>query len=55
MRLNLLKWIKNGVKIGTGLGLYIVKSTLGEYKNSEIRILPVNDGFCIEIKIKNGI
>lgn len=46
---------KNGVKIGTGLGLYIVKSTLGEYKNSEIRILPVNDGFCIEIKIKNGI
>lgn len=46
---------KNGVKIGTGLGLYIVKSTLGEYKNSEIHILHVNDGFGIEIKLKNGI
>ena len=27
---------KNGEKIGTGLGLYITKATVNEYKNSSI-------------------
>ena len=46
---------KNGVKIGTGLGLYIVKSTLDEFKDGEVRVVPVSEGFCVEIKIKNNV
>lgn len=45
---------KDGNKSGTGLGLYIVKSTLAEYKGSSISlILPYDNGFGIQIKLKN--
>lgn len=30
---------KNGEKIGTGLGLYIVKATINEYKGSSVQVL----------------
>lgn len=46
---------KNGIKIGTGLGLYIVKSTLDGFKDGEVHVVPVSEGFCIEIKIKNNV
>lgn len=46
---------KNGEKIGTGLGLYITKATVNEYKNSSIQILPQLEGFGIKITFKNLI
>ena len=46
---------KNGEKIGTGLGLYITKATVNEYKNSSIQILPQVEGFGIKITFKNLI
>lgn len=46
---------KKGEKIGTGLGLYITKATVNEYKNSSIRILPQLEGFGIKITFKNNI
>ena len=45
---------KNGTKIGTGLGLYIVKSTVEEFKDGEVHVLPASEGFSIEIKLKNN-
>lgn len=45
---------KNGMKIGTGLGLYIVKSTIDGFKDGEVHVLPVSEGFCIEVKFKNN-
>lgn len=44
---------KNGEKIGTGLGLYIVKSTINEYKGSSIQVLPVSRGGAVRIKFLN--
>lgn len=44
---------KKGEKIGTGLGLYITKATVNEYKNSSIQILPQLEGFGIKITFKN--
>lgn len=41
-----------GEKTGTGLGLYITKATVNEYKNSSIRILPQLEGFGIKITFK---
>lgn len=46
---------KKGEKIGTGLGLYITKATVNEYKNSSIQILPQLEGFGIKITFKNLI
>ncbi len=46
---------KNGEKIGTGLGLYITKATVNEYKNSSIQILPQLEGFGIKITFKKLI
>ena len=44
---------KNGEKIGTGLGLYIVKATINEYKGSSVQVLYQPDGFAIKIMFKN--
>ena len=43
---------KNGEKIGTGLGLYIVKATINEYKGSFVQVLYQPDGFAIKIMFK---
>ena len=46
---------KEGNKTGTGLGLYIAKSTLSEYKDSSISIYqPKEQGFgiCITLRMK---
>ena len=40
-----------GEKVGTGLGLYIVKATINEYKGSSIQVLPSSEGFAIRIKL----
>lgn len=45
---------KNGNKIGTGLGLYIARTTLSDYKGSSISIIPcrsVGFGLCIKLKM----
>lgn len=41
-----------GNKIGTGLGLYIVKSIIEEYNNSSISIIRVDDGLALKITFK---
>lgn len=43
---------KNGEKIGTGLGLYIVKATINEYKGSSVQVLYRKEGFAIKIMFK---
>ena len=43
---------KNGEKIGTGLGLYIVKATINEYKGSSVQVLYQPNGFAIKIMFK---
>ena len=44
-----------GKQIGTGLGLYIVKSIISEYNNSAIRIVrDIEDGFAIQITFKKA-
>lgn len=43
---------KKGDTIGTGLGLYIVKSIIEEYNNSSISILGVKDGLKHKITFK---
>ena len=43
---------KNGEKIGTGLGLYIVKATINEYKGSSVQVLYQTEGFAIKIMFK---
>ncbi len=40
---------KRGKIIGTGLGLYIVKSVVEEYNNSTITIENFNDGFSVKL------
>lgn len=40
---------KKGNKIGTGLGLYIVKSIIDEYNDASISILKLSDGFSLKI------
>jgi signal transduction histidine kinase len=45
---------KNGNIIGTGLGLYIVKTTLSEYKDSSISYdRDISNGFGMRIALKN--
>lgn len=47
------KYDKDGNKIGTGLGLYITKTTLSEYKGSAITVMtPRTMGFGLEIILK---
>ena len=29
--------------------------TLDEFKDGEVRVVPVSEGFCVEIKIKNNV
>lgn len=41
-----------GNKIGTGLGLYIVKSIIEEYNNSSILIINIQDGLTFKIIFK---
>lgn len=48
------KYDKDGHKIGTGLGLYIAKTTINEYKDWSISILPdMQNGFGLCIKLKS--
>ncbi len=41
-----------GNQIGTGLGLYIVKSIIEEYNNSSISIIKIEDGLTFKITFK---
>ncbi|MDY0103352.1 MAG: ATP-binding protein [Lentimicrobium sp.] len=41
-----------GNKIGTGLGLYIVKSIIEEYNNSSISIIKIDEGLTFKITFK---
>jgi signal transduction histidine kinase len=41
-----------GNQIGTGLGLYIVKSIIEEYNNSSISIIKIDDGLTFKITFK---
>lgn len=41
-----------GNKIGTGLGLYIVRSIIEEYNNSTISIIKIEDGLTFKITFK---
>ncbi|WP_308992741.1 sensor histidine kinase [Mariniflexile litorale] len=43
---------KKGDTIGTGLGLYIVKSIIEEYNNSSISIIGIKEGLKHKIKFK---
>lgn len=42
---------KKGNKIGTGMGLYIVKLVMADYNGAGIKILPISDGFSINISL----
>lgn len=47
------KYDKGGNKIGTGLGLYITKATLAEYKGSSISVMvPRTEGFGLRVRLK---
>lgn len=47
------KYDKDGNKIGTGLGLYITKATLAEYRGSAISVVtPRANGFALRISLK---
>lgn len=47
------KYDKDGNKIGTGLGLYITKATLAEYKGSSISVMtPRAEGFGLRVRLK---
>lgn len=41
-----------GNKVGTGLGLYIVKSIIEEYNNSSISIIKIDNGLTFKITFK---
>lgn len=43
-----------GNKIGTGLGLYIVKSIIEEYNNSSISIIKIDGGLTFKITFKSS-
>lgn len=44
---------KKGNKVGTGLGLYIVKSIIEEYNNSSISIIKIVNGLTFKITFKS--
>ena len=43
---------KNGNKIGTGMGLYIVKGIISSYPDADVSIMQVPKGFGIKVIIK---
>lgn len=43
---------KEGTIIGTGLGLYIVRSIIEEYNNSAISIIAIENGLSLKITFK---
>ncbi len=43
---------KNGQKIGTGMGLYIAKGIVDEYKDASINITKIDSGFGIRVIFK---
>ena len=43
---------KHGNSIGTGLGLYLVKTTIDEYNHSDMNIKPTENGFSVEVIFK---
>lgn len=43
---------KTGTVIGTGLGLYIVRSIIEEYNNSRISIIEIENGLSLKITFK---
>jgi signal transduction histidine kinase len=45
---------KHGNQTGTGLGLYLVKTTLEDYADSKISIQPSKFGFSIELMFKSN-
>lgn len=42
---------RRGNKIGTGMGLYIVNLVVSDYSNSSVQVLPVSEGFSMEVKL----
>jgi C4-dicarboxylate-specific signal transduction histidine kinase len=42
---------RRGNKIGTGMGLYIVKLVVNDYNNAKVQILPTESGFAMEVKL----
>lgn len=46
---------KTGTIIGTGLGLYIVKSIVEEYTNASVKILDMDDSFSLKFLFKTRI
>ena len=42
---------RKGNKIGTGMGLYIVNLVIEDYKDASIKLLPVKQGFSVEITL----
>jgi signal transduction histidine kinase len=42
---------RRGNKIGTGMGLYIVKLVVNDYNNARVQILPTKEGFSMEFKL----
>lgn len=43
---------RNGNKIGTGMGLYIVRGIIDSYQDADVCILPVSQGFGIRVMFK---
>jgi signal transduction histidine kinase len=43
---------KNGNKIGTGMGLYIVKGIVSSYSDADVSLLSMNQGFGIRVILK---
>jgi signal transduction histidine kinase len=42
---------RKGNKIGTGMGLYIVNLVIEDYNDASIKLLPVKQGFSVEITL----
>ena len=43
---------RNGNKIGTGMGLYIVRGIIDSYQDADVCILSVSQGFGIRVMFK---
>jgi signal transduction histidine kinase len=42
---------RKGNKIGTGMGLYIVNLVIEDYNEASIKLIPVKQGFSVEITL----